>query len=71
MLDGSWYAFGINLQAEYEELAEEMKEAEMDAEWAERKAVFKQRKESSFYGERSPYTSLHTQALRGLGSPKI
>lgn len=70
-MDGSWYALGINLQKDYDDLAEEMKEAEMDEEWAEKKAVFQQRKESSFFGERSPYTSLHTQALRGLGSPKI
>merc|ERR1712008_261227 len=65
-MDGSWYAFGFNFQDEYDEIAEEMKEAEMDAEWSEKKAMFKQRKESSFFGERSPYTALHTQALRGL-----
>jgi multidrug transporter EmrE-like cation transporter len=70
-MDGSWYALGINLQKDYDDLAEEMKEAEMDEEWAQKKTVFQQRKESSFFGERSPYTSLHTQALRGLGSPKI
>ena len=70
-MDGSWYALGINLQAEYDKLEEEMKEAEMEEEFARRKQAFKDRRESSFFGERSPYTSLHTQALRGLGSPKI
>ena len=70
-MDGSWYAFGINLQHEYDALEEEMKEAEMDAEFAERKAMFKERRESSFFGERSPYTSLHTQAHRGAGATHL
>jgi multidrug transporter EmrE-like cation transporter len=70
-MDGCWYALGINMQAEYDKLDEEMKEAEMDEEFRQRKAAFKERRESSFFGERSPYTSLHTQALRGFGSPKI
>lgn len=67
-MDGKWYALGINLQHEYDAIEEENKEEEMDAEWAEKKAMFKQRRESSFFGERSPHTSLHTQALRGLGA---
>ena len=61
-------SLGINLQHEYDAIEEETKEEEMDAEWAEKKAMFKQRRESSFFGERSPHTSLHTQALRGLGA---
>jgi len=68
ILDGSWKACFIDFSSEYEELKEEMKEDEMDAEWAERADTFKQRRESSFLGERSPYTSLHTQALRGPGA---
>lgn len=70
-LDGKWYALGINMQAEYDAIEEEMKEREMDEEFEKRQALFKERRESSFFGERSPYTSLHTQALRGFGSPKI
>lgn len=70
-MDGSWYALGINLQSEYDKLEEEQREHELDAEFQKRKAEFKDRRESSFFGERSPYTSLHTQALRGFGSPKI
>lgn len=69
-LNGSWYCLGINCQNEYDELVEEQKEAEMDSEWAGKQAMFKERRESSFFGERSPYTSLHTQALRGLGAAK-
>jgi hypothetical protein len=83
-LKGAWYAFGINLQKEYDELEEEIKQVEQqqkedtgddddidDDEWAKRKVTFQERKESSFFGERSPYTSLHTQALRGPAAPKV
>ncbi|CAB9520871.1 35 member F6 [Seminavis robusta] len=47
-MDGSWYAFGINLQKEYDALEEEMKQAEADDEWAQRAKEFKERRESSF-----------------------
>ena len=79
-LEGQWYAFGVDLRHEYEEIElEEQKEQEQlevlsteDAEWQERMDNFKQkRQDSSFYGERSPHISVHTQALRGLAAPKI
>ena len=76
-LRGEWYNFGIDLSPEYDvietaEGAEEPQEdAKLDAEWAEKMQSFKTRSNSSFIGERSPHISVHTQALRGLASPKI
>jgi hypothetical protein len=71
-LEGQWYSFGIDLRKEYEEIEMEEQEAQLDAEWKSRMTDFKDnRKESSFYGERSPHVSIHTQALRGLASAKI
>lgn len=60
MLDGSWYSFGINLQKDYDELEEELKQQEMDEEWAQKKSLFRERTDSSFYGDRSPYVDLQT-----------
>jgi len=48
----------------------EMQEEEMHAEWEARRGDFGQRRSSSM-AEHSPYVSMHTQALRGLASPKI
>jgi len=70
-LKGEWWAFGFNCTEEYEEIAEVGEEEELDAHWDNMKAQFKERKNSSFIGEMSPHVSVHTQALRGLASPKI
>lgn len=69
-LRGQWYVFGLQFRNEYEEIEMEMQEAEMDAEWEARQKQFGQRRPSSM-AEHSPYVSVHTQALRGLASPKI
>ena len=73
-LRGEWFSFGIDLSSEYDNIESEnleQEETHIDAEWAERMERFKVRTNSSFIGERSPHTSVHTQALRGLASPKI
>jgi hypothetical protein len=70
-LEGQWYSFGLNYADEYKEIQEEEQQEELDTQWEERMESFQQRTESSFYGERSPHISVHTQALRGLGTPKI
>ena len=67
-LEGQWYAYGVNLGHEYQEVEARIREAEMDAEWEARKLVKK--KHSSFL-ERSPMISVHTQSLSGLAAPKI
>lgn len=69
-LEGQWYALGLNLKHEYDQIEQERHEAELDAEWLARKESFKMRRPSSM-AERSPFISVHTQALRGLASPKI
>jgi len=69
-LRGQWYVFGLQFRHEYEEIEMEMQEAEMHAEWEARQSQFGQRRSSSM-AEHSPYVSVHTQALRGLASPKI
>jgi len=63
-LEGQWWAFGLDFSKEYEEV----KEAELDAEWEEKRKMLKNRAFSSFIGERSPHISLHTQALYGLAA---
>ena len=69
LLRGEWLAFGIDLSHEYDKIAAAEHEAEMDARFQER--MLKHRKGSSFFSERSPHVSIHTQALHGLASPKI
>jgi hypothetical protein len=63
-LDGKWYALGLDFTKEYDELHE----AELDADWEQKRQILKNRTLSSFYGERSPHISLHTQALYGLAA---
>jgi len=70
-LEGQWYAFGLDYSDQYKAIESEVEEHEMDAEWQERMSSFEKRTESSFYGDHSPHISIHTQALRGLASPKL
>lgn len=71
-LEGQWWSFGMNFKEEYEECESEQHELQLDAEWDAKVNQFHKRTNSaSFYGERSPFLSVHTQALHGLGSPKI
>ena len=65
-LKGEWWACFMDLTPEYEEIKTE----ELDAQWQEMQKRFRKRTGSSFYGEASPHMSIHTQALRGFGSPK-
>jgi len=69
-LEGQWWAFGLNMEKEYNEIEIEMQEEEMDAEWQAKLDNFQTRRRSSL-AERSPHISVHTQALRGLASSKI
>jgi hypothetical protein len=69
-LEGQWFALGFNMKAEYDQIEMEIHEAQMEAEWLNRKDHFKARKISSMV-ERSPHISVHTQALRGLGAAGI
>lgn len=69
-LMGEWYSFGIDLSQEYIEVEVEIQEAEAERLWEERKQSFKTKRHSSL-AERSPHVSIHTQALRGLASPRI
>lgn len=69
-LQGEWFHFGFDMSSEYEEIELESHEAEMEREWQERKQIFKTKRPSSM-AERSPHTSVHTQALRGLAAAKI
>lgn len=65
-LKGEWWACFLDFTPEYEEIKTE----ELDAQWQEMQKRFQKRTGSSFYGEASPHMSVHTQALRGFGSPK-
>lgn len=58
-LKGEWYSLGFDFTSDYEEIEEKAKEAEMDAQWAAKQSEFKQRTNSSFIGERSPFVSAH------------
>jgi drug/metabolite transporter (DMT)-like permease len=69
-LQGEWFHWGFDMRDEYDEIELEIKEAEMDREWQDRKQTFNTRRPSSM-AERSPHVSVHTQALRGLAAPKI
>jgi drug/metabolite transporter (DMT)-like permease len=66
LLEGQWWAFGINLSREYEEVKRELEEAEIDSKWEAKRQEFKVRTHSSFI--ESPRISIHTQALRGIGA---
>lgn len=70
-LEGQWWALGLDFKPEYVEVENEIREQELDAEWENRLKSFAKRKESSFMREMSPHVSIHTQALRGLASPKL
>lgn len=69
-LKGEWFSFCVDLSDEYEEIELSEQEAQVDAEWDAKVAMFQKRRASSL-AERSPHISIHTQALRGLASPKI
>lgn len=64
---GQWYVWGINLASEYDAVHAELEEAHVHDEWESRRADFIVKRHSSL-AERSPMISIHTQALRGLGS---
>mmetsp|Transcript_20030 Transcript_20030/g.31270 ORF Transcript_20030/g.31270 Transcript_20030/m.31270 type:complete len:470 (-) Transcript_20030:267-1676(-) len=66
LLEGQWWAFGINLSSEYEEIKRELEQADIDAKWEAKRQEFKVRTHSSFI--ESPRISIHTQALRGIGA---
>ena len=66
LLEGQWWALGINLSEEYDEIRREREAAEIDAEWEAKMKSFKMRTYSSFI--ESPRISVHTQALRGIGA---
>ena len=73
LLKGEWYHICFDFSHEYDEIELEEQETEHDEEqdeWEARREYFKTRKISSM-AERSPHISVHTQALRGLVSPKI
>ena len=63
-LQGQWWALGLDFTQEYQSLHE----AELDADWEAKRQKLKQKALSSFYGERSPFVSAHTQALYGLAA---
>mmetsp|Transcript_36811 Transcript_36811/g.79462 ORF Transcript_36811/g.79462 Transcript_36811/m.79462 type:complete len:488 (-) Transcript_36811:177-1640(-) len=65
LLEGQWWAFGIDLRDEYDAIRREKEEAEADAKWESKRQEFK-RTRSSFM--ESPRISIHTQALRGIGA---
>jgi hypothetical protein len=67
-LEGQWYVLGFDYSSEYKEIEMEEEENELDEEWQGR--MLHTRTESSFFAERSPHVSVHTQALRGLAAPK-
>ncbi len=66
LLEGQWWALGIDLSKEYDEIRREREAAEIDAEWEAKRQAFKMRTYSSFI--ESPRISVHTQALRGIGA---
>jgi hypothetical protein len=70
-LVGKWYHGWFDFSQEYNEIMEKQQEEDLHTEWEERQKQFTERTNSSFYGERSPMISIHTQALRGLGTPHV
>jgi drug/metabolite transporter (DMT)-like permease len=69
-LEGQWYSMGLDMREEYTEIELERHEEQLHREWQERQHSFKARRPSSL-AERSPHISIHTQALRGLGSQPV
>ena len=69
-LQGEWFSFCVDLSNEYQEIELPEQEEEVDAEWDAKVLSFQKRRASSL-AEHSPHISVHTQALRGLASPKI
>ena len=67
LLEGQWYAFGINLSEEYNAIRKEQEEAALDAEWDRKKTEFKKERLSSFMT--SPRVGIHTPI--GAGSAKM
>ena len=70
-LKGEWFSFTLDFSDEYQQILAAEEEEQLDAEWDDRVQSFKTRTGSSFYGERSPHISVHTQALRGLAHPGV
>jgi drug/metabolite transporter (DMT)-like permease len=54
LLKGEWFSWGLNFSKEYDEVADALKDAELDALWEDRKIANK-RTNSSFIGGRSPF----------------
>jgi drug/metabolite transporter (DMT)-like permease len=63
ILKGQWYALGFNFSGDYDEIEEQQREAEMDAHWEARQSNFKERTNSSFIGQRSPFISSNMRKL--------
>ncbi|KAL3823118.1 hypothetical protein ACHAXA_006448 [Cyclostephanos tholiformis] len=68
LLGGQWWAFGIDLSEEYDEIRREQEEAELEAQWDKKQQEFKKKRLSSFMT--SPKISVHTQALVGIGAQR-
>ena len=68
LLEGQWWAFGIDLSGEYDAIRREQEEAEIEARWDEKQREFKKKRLSSFMT--SPKISVHTQALVGIGAQR-
>jgi hypothetical protein len=68
LLEGQWYVLGLDFHGEYLQIEQEEMEQKLDEDWQNRMEQFQVRKESSFFGERSPHTNIHTQSLRGLAN---
>jgi hypothetical protein len=71
LLEGQWFSFGMDFTSEYQQIKLDEQEEKLDDEWKERMNAFQVRKESSFFGERSPHISVHTQSLRGLANTTV
>lgn len=67
LLEGQWWAFGINLSEEYTAIRKEQEEAAIDAEWDRKKIEFKKERLSSFMT--SPRVGIHTPI--GAGAAKM
>lgn len=67
LLEGQWWAFGINLSEEYNAIRKEQEEAALDAEWDRKKTEFKKERLSSFMT--SPRVGIHTPI--GAGAAKM
>eukprot|EP00527_Entomoneis_sp_CCMP2396_P007731 CAMPEP_0198141624 /NCGR_PEP_ID=MMETSP1443-20131203/4607_1 /TAXON_ID=186043 /ORGANISM="Entomoneis sp., Strain CCMP2396" /LENGTH=432 /DNA_ID=CAMNT_0043804427 /DNA_START=336 /DNA_END=1634 /DNA_ORIENTATION=+ len=69
-LKGDWWALWLDLTREYDAVEQELHDAELHEEWEKKKEEYKMRRPSSM-AERSPHVSVHTQALRGIGSHQV